>query len=407
MENIFGIYFTAIGRMKRILFKELFTVVPSEMKAQFEQVQLKKSLGRLKVLGVITVIFNVLNWPIYILHADEISKTLFNKLFFADSCHFFVTLLFFVMTKIFSEKYSILWTMCYLFVAFNFWLSAYTMLFTEEILSLQIFFTATFIYTFAPDFKPKIFMSFLVVWYLAVCALFTVKNHAFNFGGIQLFALNIFLIALIIKMLTYVSNVKIFINMHKLNTLNKKLEFLSVTDELTKLNNRRSFLNHMDVVWKLNHRLQLPIALLMIDIDYFKKYNDSLGHLEGDKIIISVARCIEGQARRDTDFIARFGGEEFVCILQFLERDDALKFANDLVQKIEDMRIPHPMSGHSKYVTVSIGVASAIPDDHNSPTQLLDDADKALYMAKHAGRNRAVAGWSNDRIQESIAKVLD
>jgi diguanylate cyclase (GGDEF)-like protein len=165
-----------------------------------------------------------------------------------------------------------------------------------------------------------------------------------------------------------------------------------MTDELTKLNNRRSFLEYMNKIWMLSRRLETPVNVLMIDVDYFKKYNDSMGHLEGDKALIAIAQCMKNHLKREADFVARFGGEEFVCLIPFLEKDDALNLAKNLVQKIEGMGIPHPMSECSKYVTVSIGLASAIPNDHNSQTQLLDKADKALYTAKQSGRNRVETG---------------
>jgi diguanylate cyclase (GGDEF)-like protein len=165
-----------------------------------------------------------------------------------------------------------------------------------------------------------------------------------------------------------------------------------MTDELTKLNNRRSFLEYMNTLWALCRRLQAPVNILLLDVDYFKKYNDSMGHLEGDKALIAVAQCMKNQIKREADFVARFGGEEFVCLIPFLEKDDALNLAKNLVQKIEGLGIPHPMSECSKYVTVSVGMASAIPDAHNSQTQLLDEADKALYVAKQSGRNRVVVG---------------
>ncbi|MDR2594506.1 MAG: GGDEF domain-containing protein [Fibromonadaceae bacterium] len=170
----------------------------------------------------------------------------------------------------------------------------------------------------------------------------------------------------------------------------EKISALATTDELTKLDNRRSFLEHIDLIWKQNHRLNLPITVLMIDVDYFKKYNDSLGHLEGDKALIAIAQCLKNNVKRETDFVARFGGEEFVCILPFLKKDEALEFAKTLVQSVEDMKLPHPISLHSKYVTISVGMASVVPNDNNSYAQLLDEADKALYSAKESGRNRVV-----------------
>ncbi|GBU21792.1 hypothetical protein R80B4_01692 [Fibrobacteres bacterium R8-0-B4] len=176
----------------------------------------------------------------------------------------------------------------------------------------------------------------------------------------------------------------------ELASANEKLKALSVTDELTKLDNRRSFSEYINLLWKQCHRLQLPIVLLMIDVDYFKKYNDSMGHLEGDKALIAIAQCMKDHVKRETDFVARFGGEEFVCLLPFIEKDEALNFAKKLVEKVEDMKIPHPMSEHSKDVTISVGMASTVPNDNNSHAQLLDEADKALYMAKESGRNRVV-----------------
>jgi diguanylate cyclase (GGDEF)-like protein len=170
----------------------------------------------------------------------------------------------------------------------------------------------------------------------------------------------------------------------------EKLKALATTDELTKLNNRRSFLEHIDLIWKQNHRLSLPVTILMIDVDYFKKYNDSLGHLEGDKALIAIAQCLKNNVKRETDFVARFGGEEFVCIFPFIEKDEALEFAKTLVQCVEIMKIPHPMNSHSKYLTISAGMASAVPNDNNFHSQLLDEADKALYLAKESGRNRVV-----------------
>jgi diguanylate cyclase (GGDEF)-like protein len=175
-----------------------------------------------------------------------------------------------------------------------------------------------------------------------------------------------------------------------LASANEKLKALATTDELTKLNNRRSFLEYTDLIWKQNHRLNLSVTVLMIDVDYFKKYNDSLGHLEGDKALIAIAQCLKDHVKRETDFVARFGGEEFVCLLPFIKKDEALEFAQTLVHSVEDMKIPHPASLHSKYVTISVGMASAVPNDNNSHSELLDEADKALYSAKESGRNRVV-----------------
>jgi len=172
---------------------------------------------------------------------------------------------------------------------------------------------------------------------------------------------------------------------------NKQLEELSTTDELTKLDNRRSFLEYIDMIWKQCHRLNLPLSIIMIDIDYFKKYNDSLGHLEGDNVIIAVAQCLKSNLKRETDFVARFGGEEFVCLLPYIKNTEAMVIADELVKNVENIKLPHPSNGCSKYVTISAGMSSIVPAENITYKQLLDEADKALYMAKQSGRNRIIA----------------
>jgi diguanylate cyclase (GGDEF)-like protein len=382
-----------IEKLKKIRFKELIIAIPPELKVQFDQMQLKNNLFRLKLLGVITILFNLMNFPFYILHADGISALLYDKLFLADLCQLFITLFFILLTSCFSKKitHSILWFMCYLFILLHYIFWSYYIFFSDIVLALQIFYVFASLYTFVPDFKPKIFIFFLVFWYLTVAGLLAYKNQSFAFGGSQLFTINVFSIALV-RIFYYNSKVETFIDTFKIKALNEKLEALSMTDELTKLNNRRSFLDYIDIIWKQSRRLQLPVNILMVDVDYFKKYNDSLGHLEGDKALIAIAQCMKNQAKRDTDFVARFGGEEFICLLPFLEKDNALNFARELVQSVESMKIHHPMSEISKYVTISVGMASVVPNEQNSQTQLIDEADKALYEAKHSGRNKAVMG---------------
>jgi diguanylate cyclase (GGDEF)-like protein len=247
-----------------------------------------------------------------------------------------------------------------------------------------------FMNMFIPDFKPKVFISMSFLFYIATVVMLVYK---YSFSDSLFLHINIFQAfasIIIIKILYYNSIIRNFIKIHEVNALNEKLAALSITDELTKINNRRAFMNYLDIIWKQSHRLQLPINVLVIDIDYFKKYNDSLGHLEGDKALIAVAQHMKNQVKRETDFVARFGGEEFVCLLPYIKKNDAEIFARELVQSVENMNIHHPMSDHSKYLTISAGMSSIIPDGINSPAKLLDEADKALYTAKQSGRNRVV-----------------
>ncbi|MDR2952284.1 MAG: GGDEF domain-containing protein [Treponema sp.] len=394
--------------LKRLRIKEIIAAVPPDIKPQFDQMQLENSIFRLKLLGVITVVFNALNWPVYLFFHGDVSFIFYRTAILADISHLFITILFFVLTNYFSKKsgYFTLQIMCYLNVIFNFAILAYSMLSVEIFLVLQVYFTGAFVYIFVPDFKPKIFISASALWYITLFCLLAYDSRSLAIGSPLIFALNIFLIAVVIKILLYNSNVRKYVNTYRIKELNEKLEALSRTDELTKLNNRRSFFEYLNTIWVLNRRLQTPVNILMIDVDYFKKYNDSLGHLEGDKVLVSITQCIRNQIRREADLIARFGGEEFVCLLPFLEKEDAFNLAKILVLAVEDMKIPHPASECSKYVTISIGLAGAIPDAGISQTQLLDEADKALYIAKKSGRNKVVAERETDILTGNNETVI-
>ena len=140
--------------------------------------------------------------------------------------------------------------------------------------------------------------------------------------------------------------------------------------------------------WKRAIRENQSIALIMIDVDFFKDYNDEHGHLAGDDCLKSTAKTIESVIRRPADFVARYGGEEFAVVLPETHFDDAIELANRMRSVIEDRKIPHGASLVSAYVTISLGVAATIPETRQDATTLIAAADKALYQAKSNGRNR-------------------
>ncbi|CAM2850509.1 sensory box (GGDEF/EAL domain) regulatory protein [Legionella steigerwaltii] len=174
-------------------------------------------------------------------------------------------------------------------------------------------------------------------------------------------------------------------------TEKKKLQVLlqemSYLDGLTGIANRRRFDDVLKQEWKCALRNAQPIAMIMMDIDFFKRYNDSLGHLAGDDALKRVAHALKDRVSRSTDLLARFGGEEFTCILPNTPIAGALKLAEELRQAVHALKLPHPDSEISRFVTISVGVAECIPQK-DSPTYLLGLADDALYRAKTLGRNR-------------------
>lgn len=175
----------------------------------------------------------------------------------------------------------------------------------------------------------------------------------------------------------------------ELQVLNHKLEALSLTDGLTGIANRRCFDEVFMKEWRRATRLGQPLALAMLDIDWFKKYNDAYGHPAGDECLRQMASLLAATVCRTSDLVARYGGEEFVFIAPNTDALSAQSMARRVCEAVEALDLPHAMSRFGR-VTVSIGVAALVPGPHNSPDALLKNADEALYLAKEQGRNRVV-----------------
>lgn len=176
----------------------------------------------------------------------------------------------------------------------------------------------------------------------------------------------------------------------ELEEINSRLERLSVEDPLTGLANRRRFEAILDEEWRRCLRQELPLAVMMVDVDSFKLYNDTYGHQAGDECLSRVAQELKLFARRPGDCVARFGGEEFVIVWPGASADEAYIEMQKLVSQIRSLRIRHHVSPVCDVVTVSAGIAACVPGTHDSPFRLVRDADMALYHAKRQGRNRCV-----------------
>ncbi|MDJ0901960.1 MAG: PleD family two-component system response regulator [Xenococcus sp. MO_188.B8] len=172
--------------------------------------------------------------------------------------------------------------------------------------------------------------------------------------------------------------------------LNQKLQILANIDSLTQIPNRHRFQEFFNREWRRMTREKSSIAVILCDIDYFKKYNDSYGHQAGDNCLQKVAQAIASIVKRPADLVARYGGEEFVVILPNTEGLGALKVAEAIRQNVEQLQLEHSQSSISNFVTLSLGVAYTIPNQDNSQELLLASADQALYQAKQQGRNQAV-----------------
>lgn len=168
----------------------------------------------------------------------------------------------------------------------------------------------------------------------------------------------------------------------------EKLRSVALMDGLTGIANRRKFDEELRADWMQCARAQQPLSLLIIDVDFFKKYNDRFGHQMGDTCLLNVAQTVKNSLSRPYDLAARYGGEEFVCLLPNTEMQGAIHVARKILSNIYDLHIEHPDSTCDQVVTVSIGVASIIPRAEDSLTVLVEEADKQLYLSKHNGRAR-------------------
>jgi diguanylate cyclase (GGDEF)-like protein len=176
-----------------------------------------------------------------------------------------------------------------------------------------------------------------------------------------------------------------------------RLKQASDTDGLTLVANRRCFdenlIKEYQRIKRMNFQTEskYTLSLILLDVDHFKKYNDNYGHVEGDYCLQRVARTLTEELNRPGDLVARYGGEEFVVLLPNTTLEEASMVAERLRKAVEDMQIRHAFSSTSPYVTISLGVASLIPDDNVTLNLFVDSADKAMYQAKTTGRNRVVA----------------
>ncbi len=193
----------------------------------------------------------------------------------------------------------------------------------------------------------------------------------------------------------------------ELMTLNARLESLAHADGLTGLANRRAFDLHLEREWERARRDRQPLAVLFLDVDYFKRYNDARGHAAGDFCLQEVARTLRTTLKRAIDLPARYGGEEFVILLPATDLDGAREVADRILTAIDILAMPHPDSPIAGHVTASIGIASVVPEEQLSTGQLLRQADMALYRAKAAGRHGFAAHEEDSATAHEAAPLRD
>lgn len=166
---------------------------------------------------------------------------------------------------------------------------------------------------------------------------------------------------------------------------------IAFVDGLTQIPNRRRYDEFLDTEWRRAIRQESSLSMILMDIDHFKQFNDTYGHLEGDRCLQEVAAALEKTLHRPADLAARYGGEEFACLLPETDMTGAMHLAEKLRTAIEQLKLPHKSSLTAEYVTISVGVSSVMATTEQTSEDLFKLADKALYTAKETGRNKVVS----------------
>jgi diguanylate cyclase (GGDEF)-like protein len=240
--------------------------------------------------------------------------------------------------------------------------------------------------------------AFFLAFY-TVYIVFISNNYAYEVFQISMIRMIAYIVPIITSMLSVFAFI-IMVN-QGLNSKNLALveqlkgekevaELNAITDSLTGLMNRRFFDKILDSEFKRSKRSNLPLSMIMLDIDYFKNYNDSYGHLEGDRCLSKLGEALRKIVSRTADIVGRYGGEEFYVILPETDANGADTVAKKIKSAIDKLEIPHNSSKTAKIVTISIGVATIYTKDYKKAEDLIELADNAMYKAKEGGRNQIV-----------------
>lgn len=245
--------------------------------------------------------------------------------------------------------------------------------------------TCTFLSLSAVEYLSVIIPS-LIILHLSVEGSF---QNSLDYRSNLINILSVVLFSIVISHINFRAKFKQLESISIIEQKNNALQVLSELDDLTGIPNRRRIHTILDDVWQISTRENLDFSILMIDVDFFKKYNDAYGHIAGDQCLKQVALTLTQSSQRKTDYIGRYGGEEFIAILSGTDETGAYQIAETMRHAVEHQNIVHE-STELKSVTISIGIAHQRPHRFSTIEKLIHAADDALYQAKHQGRNQTV-----------------
>ncbi|MGE5627271.1 MAG: GGDEF domain-containing protein [Solirubrobacterales bacterium] len=401
-----------LGKIISSIRYYLLISVQKEYKAEFSDSINKINFGRGKVTAAAFIFMEIIQLiaTIILKSAEAFSKPYiyYESMYILMICAMVVFLLVFIKVSKnmpeYKKEISVLKIIFPLFILS--WCAGISLLDQRFYGQIIVYTVALFAVSVTPIYEPIL----LLLIYFAVHIVFIMLLPNFQTStlmqfGIFINSVGFILICWAISYMRYKRHIHYFYdsktlekNSEELKRLNQelkeanlKLEKLSNTDGLTGISNRLLFDKTLNAEWGRCRRHFMPLSLVMVDIDYFKAYNDSYGHLAGDECLKKIAKAMSSNVRRSSDVVARYGGEEFAIILPYMKKDDAIEFAEQLRIAVEALQIPHISSTISDYITISLGVHTVVPSGSSSAEQLIRLADKALYEAKMLRNNIAYA----------------
>ena len=262
------------------------------------------------------------------------------------------------------------------------------------VFNLVRFLTGAMLIALLPVFSKKTANLLLLCQFLLTLTHKYVLGSSFEVYIVGVvYSASLMLVAVLCSSLYKSYHLRVYEESLKISEQNQSLRKLTVTDVLTKISNRRAFDEYMSKIWESSRGRGQSLTVMMMDVDHFKLYNDSFGHIEGDKCLVRISEQISTKFRRRGDMFARFGGEEFIAVIANKPGDNMVKFAEKVRMAVEKLEIPTSEHADGPFVTISIGVASRTPEEVEGPSNLVELADGALYAAKQTGRNRVVADF--------------
>ncbi|SNZ06708.1 diguanylate cyclase (GGDEF) domain-containing protein [Persephonella hydrogeniphila] len=391
-----------IESLKNVIEKELsrknriYICFPEKLEELFQEYYFAKSIFRIKVM----LIFGIMIYIFFGIADLILFPDIYRQLWGIRAFTLLILSPFIFYLFLSKDHFKVY--VAYCFIAVMAGLSIIGMMFVISPFEAQVYYAGIFLVIFfvytvsgIPFIYSSISSLIIILIYLAVDLYFLrsdskyLISNLFFLGSANIIGMiGGYILEYYIRK-DFLSSLKIYLDKNELEKLTGKLKVLSEYDELTGLANRRKLKEFFERELKRAIRENFPVSVFMIDIDYFKNYNDKYGHLKGDLVLREVGAIIKKHTRRPTDIASRWGGEEFVVVFSNVDGNKASILAGEIHNDILNKNIPHQSSPFKK-ITVSIGGYSEIPDNTRNIDELINKADKALYEAKIKGRNRIV-----------------